>query len=237
MPLCVAQFELSYENNLAEAKCLVDGIRQITAAAITEEIATLRLSFEKADWQTTQFAFDELATTSSNISVPIIKTATVPLVSPYQIVDTGISATTSPGIQVYRASSTATLDRSFMLTQTAAPTTAEQVQIDVTNTALVFTAANAGATIQYSIAQPFTSIPTIGLATTADKFGTLEFIGKVYNSEFSSPPTIRCPRIYRTGTPSISIAGDVSTLDVEFRAGVPDGGRKAVQWFNTARGV
>ena len=67
-PLSIASFELAFEDNNIEAKALIDGKRQVVAAAISESIATLTL---------TAAAIDTAAATAIDITTPIDTTTPI----------------------------------------------------------------------------------------------------------------------------------------------------------------
>lgn len=226
----MASFEFSQNDQLAEAKCLIDGKRQITAAAITESVATVRLTFEFADFSTLGFAYDELPTNSLNVPLPILKSAVVPTASPFEVADTDITAGNAGSILVYRAS-----DKVFLTPGTAA-TGLTANQFFAAAGKITFGAASGGATVQYQVLKTYASMPTIGVAQTADSFGVLEFNGILYQAE-GERYAIQFPRLSRVSTPQISITGNLAEISVEFRASVKPGDRRPFKIFNLSKAI
>ncbi len=216
-PLCVASFEMSFDTQLAEAKCLIDGTRQITSAAITEQTATVNLNFEFADFNVLGFAYDELPQLGTAVPIPVLKTATVPATTPFEINDTDITAGNAASVLAYNATT-----KTFLKRATAAPTAGE---FQAAAGKITLAAAAAGQVIQYSTLKTFASVQTLGVGQQADSFGVLEFWGMLYQGD-GERYLINIPRLSRVGTPNISISGDIAEIAVEFRASVPAGARK-----------
>lgn len=226
MPLCIAGFEMTFDTQLAEAMCLVDGKKQVTAAAVTQETATVRLTFQFADFNTLGLAYDELPSTSTAVQIPMIKFAQVPTVAPFEVADTGVDENTL----VYNSTT-----RTF-LKKASGTTVSTATEYAIDGGKIVFHASAAGNTVEYQIFRSFSSIPTIGVAATADSFGVLELWGQLYQAN-GERYVINIPRLSRVSTPNISITGDVAEIQVEFRASVPPGARRSFRLFNITGGV
>lgn len=221
LPACIAQFSLTPSVQLAEAKCLVNGKKQISAARITEETWTLKLTFEKAGWNELGFAFDELPQASTSISIPILKTGRVN--SAGEIADADISV----GLDV-RAYESTPITRFLKLTSSATPVEGE---FKLAAGKLIFPIAKAGAVIAYSNTKAYASIETIGQEANFDSFGRLVFTGEVYTTEDSVPMQIVVPELSRVSVPSFSITGSLSALEIEFRASVAAGDRRPFKLY------
>lgn len=224
-PLCIAGFELTFDDSLAEAKCLVDGRKQISAAAITETIASMKLTFEFVDWTILQLAFDELAQSTSTIVLPVLKTATVN--SSNEVVDTELTSAT--GVYVYRK--TPQPGKYYEIITTGTPT-ADQAKVDTAATKLVFASSEAGAVVQYTVNKTYTTIESIGKESTYDKFGKLSFSGIISGTEFSTGMQIVVPQLSRVSTPALTITGELARLEIDFRASVAPGFRSVFQLYN-----
>lgn len=223
-PTCIASFELSVDTNLAEARCLIEGKRQITAARITEEVATLTLTFERAGWTELGFAYDELPQTSSGITLPQVKTAIVD--SSNQIVDAEITVADDVTVLAYEASPTA---RFLLRVDNPAVPTAGEYRVDIG--LLQLPVGSEGQVVSYVVNKTYTSIETIGEESTFDSFQRLIFTGLVYTTEDSVPLQIVVPELSRVSTPSFSINGDLTELVIEFRASVPAGERRPFKLY------
>lgn len=224
-PLSIASFSLAFEDNNIEAKALIDGVRQNVAAAISESIATLTLTFEYMDWQTLGLAFDEVGSTSSNIKLPQLKSKKAILgTGVAEVADTEILSTHVVGedILVYVASRGSWGDRKYL---TAAEVTVSAGKIAIDDI-------YAGAVIQYSVPKTYTSIDTIGVESEYDKFGKLVFQGICSGTEFGRQGMgIIIPELSRISTPELTVNGDLAEMTVEFRASVPVGQRKPYQFY------
>lgn len=223
--LAIASFSLAFEDNNIEAKALIDGRRQIVAAAISESIATLTLTFEYMDWQTLGLAFDEIAGVSTGVTLPQLKSKTATLGSGVaEVADAEILAGHVVGedILVYVASRGSWGDRKY-LTRADVTVSAGKIAIDDIY---------AGAVIQYSVPKTYDSIETIGVESEYDQFGKLVFQGVVSGTEFGrSGMGILIPELSRVSTPELTVNGDLAEMTVEFRASVPVGQRKPYQFY------
>lgn len=225
LPLCVASFELTFEDQLAEAKCLIGGKRQITSAGITESVASFNLTFEKIDFNTLGFAYDELVATTSSISFPVVKTATIPSGPTPTITDADVPATAGATL-VYL---TGGVNGGTYMTRVGSSPTAGQYSVSAGS--IVFNTADAGKVVTYSALKSFSSVPTVGVESGADEYGALTFEGLLYTPE-GNRYGIQLGSLTRVGSPSISITGDLAQLTIPFRAGVPTGWRKPFRLFN-----
>jgi hypothetical protein len=219
-PLSIASFSLAFETNNIEAKALIDGKRQIVAAAISEDIATLTLTFEYLDWQNLQFLYDEVASVSTGVTLPQLKSKTATLgTGVAEVADADILAGHVVGedILVYVASRGSWGDRKYLA---AADVTVSAGKIAIDDI-------YAGAVIQYSVPKTYASIETIGVESEYDQFGKLMFQGVVSGTEFGRAGMgIIIPELSRISTPEITINGDLSELTLEMRASVPVGQRR-----------
>lgn len=232
-PPLLASFELTSDSNLLEAKALIGGRKQVVAAAINEETWTMNTSTEFVDWTSLQFGLDELAQTSSDIVVPQLKSAAVGAAN--TIVDDDLTTGADNDVRVYKATY-GTKGRLFFKVVATAPAAADEVQLGAG--LLTFHSSIAvGEQIQYTTLKAYDSMETIGVENEADSWGRLEFWGLAYGTEFPGQMLIRVPSLSRISVPSISVAGDVSTLDVEFRAEVPTGKRKPYELYELNTGV
>lgn len=225
-PLSIASFELSFEDKNIEAKALIDGKRQIVAAAIVESVATLTLTFEYMDWQTIGLAYDEISGTTSSITLPQFRSKRAVADSDSaNIVDADITASMQVGedILVFVASKGAWGDRKYL----------KASDVTVVAGKLELPVIYDGAVIQYSIPKTYTSIETIGVEANYDKYGKLMFQGVVSGTEFGKKGMgIIVPELSRISTPTLKVNGELAEMTVEFRASVPIGQRSPFQFYN-----
>lgn len=233
-PLSIASFELSFEDNNIEAKALIDGKRQVVASAISESIATLKLTYEYMDWQTLGIAFaDELASSSTNIVWNSLRSNNAllnGLGDAAEVADADIAGTEVIGedILVYVASKGPWGDRKYLK---AADVTAVAGKLELDPM-------YEGAIIQYSVSENYSAIETIGLEKNYDSIGALHFQGVVAGTEFGNKGMgIVIPKITRISTPAITVNGDMAELEVEYRAEVPVGKRRVYEFYNLSTGT
>ena len=236
-PLCLASFELEFDDTELQARCLEGGIRQLKAAAITESIATLRLTFEVVDFQQLAFAFDEIPQTSTGVVLERLKRATVTDGGGVgEIIDADITAInealTDDGILAYRESRNATLSPDYLLKVPGAPAGTEEFQVDTGATRLVFDSANIGAAVSYVIPQAYSSVEAIGQEQVFNTFGSFSFIGEVSSTEAINGWLLVVPQIGRVSKPSFSVTGELSELVVETRPVLAAGERSTFKIFN-----
>lgn len=232
-PPLLSSFEYNGDVNFLEAKALVDGEILTAASRINERTYTLSVTTQFADWPAMQFAFDELAQTSSSPVVPTLKTAIVGAAVSGEIADADITAGTAASVQAYTNSTQAPNGREFLVASVGVAAGAVgTVTVNGTSGKLLFNSAYDGYPVTYLVNKTYTSAATIGLESSFDRFGKLEFWGKLYGTEFNQPGVIRFPNIGRIGVPSLSVAGDVTELTIEFRASIdPDNGFRSPHIF------
>lgn len=227
-PPCLSSFELNGEANFLEAKCLVDGKIATVAAAINEEVYTFTVTTQFTDWQALQFAYDELSQQSANVVLPSLKISTVGADTADTIADADIVAGNLASVKVYVNSQGSWGDRRFLkVIDTGVPTVDEVL---VAAGTLTFNSAFNGATVQYIVDKTYSSAETIGLESSFDRMGKLEFWGLAYGTEFQVPVPIRIPDLSRISIPTLSVNGDITELTVEFRANVDTSRGFRNQW-------
>lgn len=249
-PGLVASFGLTFQDQNAEAKALVAGKRQIVAAAITESIATLQLNFEYQDWQTLQFAFDELAGTTSSVDLPALYTGTADssgLVNfPTNSIPT--NAVLGKDLFFYVASRGPWGDRGFVALDTANGAdepyntnegsfinVAESITKGATS-AVKLPAIYAGAVVQMTANKTHSSIETIGVEAEYSSWGKLIFSGVLNGTEFDGRGAqIIVPEISRIATPQITVNGSLTEMQIQFRASVPAGKRRPFEIYNISQ--
>lgn len=226
-----ASFELAFETQRQQAKALIGGKKQVVASAITEELASLKLTFEFADWATVQMALDEQAADETAVPWQEIRTVKVPATTPFEVVDADISVSTAPSITAFRASKGTWGGTGFLTKVGVAPIDADKFQVNAATSKLVFHSSLAGAIVTYSITLPKT-VSSIGNTSVGNSFGALQFSGLCYTTETSKPLGIVIPNITRNSKPSLSFTGGLTVLEINFDANVEPGKRLPYSLFN-----
>lgn len=236
LPLCIASFELEFEDQELQARCLEGGIRQLKAAAITESIALLRLTFEVVDFKSIAFAFDEKEQVSSGVVIEQLRNGTVVDGGGVgEIVDTDINAVNEAlldGVLAYRTSRNAILAADYLFKTAVAPVDATEFQVDTVGNRLVFDAANIGAKVAYSIPRTYTSVESIGHEQDFNQFGSFGFVGEISSTESLNGLILYVPSIGRVSKPSFSVTGELSPLVIETRPVLASGERSTFKIFN-----
>jgi hypothetical protein len=214
LPLEIFSFDFSTDSNSLEAKSQKKGIIRTIASAVGESTGTLKLSSQYGNWGHLGFFLNQLPTVVAEVSIPVLKTGTVPSESPYEITDAGITTATVDGIFVYLFDG----QDSQYLKKVGTTPTGYEVEVDTTAHKLIFPAALDGKLFTYTIPVTETNVQRYGGAT-GDKYGTIEFWGTIYGTE----DRIHFPSLDFKTTPSISLTGDVATLEVDFSANVSSG--------------
>lgn len=216
---CLASFELTSDTTFGEAQCQKKGILQTVAGAITAETFTLSLTYEFNDWTNLQLLFGELATSESNVVLPVAKAAEVP--TGLVITDTDITAATAASVLV------TDVTNNILLTVVAVAPNANEVQVDGTTGELTFNASQAGATVEYVVDKTYTTIEAIGVADTVDLLTNLSFTGLIASTtDGTDGYQIIVDKLERTTTPTVTLAGDVATISIEYRCLALPGKRK-----------
>lgn len=196
-------FSIESSATKKEAKAWRDGTRKTVASAIGDTTTTLKLSFEYLDFQHLGFAYDQLPSNLSNLSIPILIEGVVPNVSPYTVSNPDIVTGQVTGVYVVTGPNAG--DRP--LTGTGSPT--------IASGSVTFTSADAGQSVAIAVNKLVTSIDTIGADTNPDRYGNMSFFGKGYGPLFPKGIGIYCPSISRNTVPNFT-TGDVPKFEVDF---------------------
>jgi hypothetical protein len=215
LPLQLFDFEFTQDATSIEAKAQKNGIKKVIASAIGEITGTVKLSTQFGNWSHLEFFLDQFSNTESSVAIPVLKSGTVPSSSAYEVSDAGITTGTASGIYVYVYDDQDSGYRTKAGTSSPDP---GEVYVDTTNNKLVFNAADAGKTISYTLPVTHTSGKSLGGAIN-DQYGALSFYGTIYGPEW----TIYFPNLTRKTMPSITLNGDVASLEVEFTANLVPG--------------
>ncbi len=222
-PQCLATFELSTDTTFAEAQCMKKGILITTASAISGETFTLNLTYQFNDWTNLQLLFGELASTESSVTLPTAKAA---VVSGGVINDTDITAGTAASVCV-----TDVTNSVLLLTEVDGTAADGTVDVDPTGN-LTFDAAQEGITVEYVVDKTYSSIDAIGVAEDVDFLTNLTFSGVIASTpDGEEGMQIIIPRLERISTPTITLAGDVAEITIEYRCITPQGKRKPFELY------
>ena len=217
------KFDLTGEGGEIISEKFVAGKKVIAGSLLAGEKYKLKVGIQAASFTALAWAHGEVTKTTSNITLPEVREARVPLVAPFEVVDADLA--TSAGAWVFQVDP---IDTALIIS-VAAPA-AGAFQVDVPGTKLVFNAAQAGASIVYRVFKTYANVRSIGKETlaAADLLSQFRFGGVGYTD--GRRVRIDIPKMSRISVPSLSLS-DVTTLEVEFRLAVAAGERSAYQFY------
>ncbi|MEX0271397.1 hypothetical protein AB3R30_19840 [Leptolyngbyaceae cyanobacterium UHCC 1019] len=224
IPLFLFQFEFSQEAESKEAQGFVGGRLVTKSTAEASVSSTVKLTTQFTDWQQLGLVLDQFPRVLTNEKLVVLKTATVPSVAPYEIVDAAITVANTNDIFANIAGA-GVWGQPKPLPRAATPATPAtgQVGVDTTGTKLVFNVAQAGAPVTYTVPVTLTSVEAYGGSGTLSKIGNLEFNGIIYSPEASQGIPISFPLLQRKTRPTMTISNDVPEFEIEFGAIPPVG--------------
>ncbi len=197
---------------------------------------TLQMSMQYVNWEGLGFALGQYSRILTNEKIPLLRTQTVPLSGPFEIVDPDLSATDDAEIFVTMPDA-GTWGQPGPMLRTATPTTSRQVSINRTAGKLTFAAAAAGAPISYIVTKAYSAIEAYGGAGIIDKRGAMEMWGLWESPEVTAGIPIWIPKLKKVGRPSFSFSGGIPELSMEFEVLTPAGWENAYKMYNLNTGV
>lgn len=227
LPVEPMEFSLEGASEKKESTKFKDGKIVKAGSVVSKETYTMKVGIEAVNWMALQFAYGELAGVTASASLPILKYATVPSTSPYEIVDTDITTTT---VQVSVTQSGAgTWGRARPLTRNTTTPTSGEFQVTTGSNKLTFNAAQAGAPIAYRTFKTYTNIESIGAESVYTAFSTFTFSGILYMDEELVKVVV--PTISRSNIPTLSVV-DTTKFELEFDITISGSFRTAFQMYN-----
>lgn len=218
LPVEPMEFTLAGESTSKTSTKFKDGILVTAGTAQAGETFTLTIGIEAVNWLSLQFAYGELASTTASIALPTLKYATIPALTPFEIIDTDLTS-----LVVYATD----LASGIPLTRVVgAPAATGEFQVVTGTTRLVFHSSDAGKAIAYRTFKAYTDVSTIGVEAVATTLSNFQFSGVCYNDEEKYELVI--PKMGKTNIPSLGIS-DVTKLDVEFQLALTGSNRKVFQ--------
>lgn len=211
IPLDLFEFELTADSSSIEGKAQKKGVKKIIGSAIGEVDYNLKLSGQLARWDQIGFFLGQLSKTASSISLPVLKSATVPSSSPYEITDAAITTGTAAGVYVYLLDGEAST-----YIKTGGSAASGVAQVDGSGGKLVFHSSAAGKSVVYTVPVAETNQAYYG-GDNDNTLGNFELWGTVYGPEHK----IWVKNLTIKTKPSLSFTGsDVATLEIEATANV-----------------
>lgn len=198
--------------------------RVVVASAPGDEESTLTLRYE-VDWAALQVGMGELAE-NVNVTLPTRKEAKIPLVTPFEISDTAITA--GADVRVYLSGAVGTESLGHLTAAAAAPTGR---QFQITAGKLVFPSTLAGGAIVYSVPSVLTSVPSIGKAPNPVKIDEYAWVGHACGDGWPNGVIIHIPRIKQVGKPSINTDDDEPVLEIQYECLTAAGERAPIHYY------
>jgi len=220
LPVEPMEFSLVGESTSKESTKFVDGLLVTAGTAKASEVFTLTIGIEAVNWMVLQLAYGEVAGTTASASLPTIKRATIPLVTPFEIIDTDLTTEL-----VYVTALSASQPMAKVAIEPAATAT---FQVITGTTRLAFHSSDAGKAIAYSTPKTRTALPSIGAETVFTTLSNFEFTGLVYAD--GENYILSIPTMSQINIPTLNVA-DVTKMDLEYRLTVGDAQRKAFQYY------
>ena len=235
----VSGFGITTDEETTEAfKYGDDCVRRKVFEKIISETRSISIMYEAGGWQELQQAEDEVAT-SSNITIPVKKTATFN--SSGEITDTDLSSASIAGDLtlsiVSRGTDASPGDVGFRaLSATPATPAAGEFGYDVGTNRILVDSSDYGAKACYVIQKTLTGAEHIGFASNPSELGQLSFVGFVCveNEEVSRDYRIWIPNLKLIGRPDFNFEGEFPSLEFEYEALASNESNKPVVWIREA---
>lgn len=223
-PPCIASFSLDADVTEIQAKCLKGGIRQTVASAISEKEYTMTVTTEFVDWTGMQYAYDEIAQVSSAVTLPRGKATTIPAGGTFTDADLiGVASS----VRAYIDSRGTWGNRIFLepAASAGAVTANNLFHVDDVTGLVTLNSGVVGAVIQYSFNTTYTTIESIGHEQNFDAFGKIAFSGELVSTEAPSGWQLYVPEMSPITVPSLSVDGDVTSIETQYRVNIAAGQR------------
>ena len=216
-------FELTGEGGEIISEKFVAGKKVVAGSLLAGEKYKLKIGIQAASFTALAWASGEVTKTTASIDLPEVREARVPLVSPFEIVDTDLG--TSAGAWAFQVDP---ID--MPLVPSVGVPAAGAFQVVTVGTKLVFNAAQAGAAIAYRVFKTYTNLRSIGKEAlgVTDLLNNYRFGGIGFTD--GRRVRIDIPKMSRISVPSLSLS-NVTTLEVEFRLAVAAGERAAYMFY------
>jgi hypothetical protein len=195
---------------------------------------TLTLRFNEIDWVNLGFSINAFPKTAgSALKIPVLKYATVPAATTFEIDDAAITAANDDYIFAYITKQGA-WGQPGPLARAATPASpaARQVGVDTTGNKLVFNSAQASAPIAYTVAEDLTTVEYYGGDGTSVKYGIFEFWGRLYLPTSPGQWMVHFPEVTIDGRPTWNLDNDVPTIEVACSAATPSGWEEPFKLYN-----
>lgn len=210
-------FELNEEvSDATELRAFSGGELKTEEVIKGTSTVTITLETEIVNWSMLGLALGELEKTLTNFTLPVMKRAVVPEVAPFEINDAEIVAGNLTSVLAC-IDSLGTWGQTGPLARATVAPTARQVQVAAGK--LTFNAAQAGATISYTLNKTYASAKAYGGPGAATAMGRMQFFGQLYDTSAQGQKggLIWIPRMESIGSPTFSISDGNPTLSTEFQ--------------------
>ncbi|MEO1208606.1 MAG: hypothetical protein AAFX78_03605 [Cyanobacteria bacterium J06638_20] len=198
----------------------------------------LTIGWNEQDWFHMGFARNQFPKTGSNIALPGTLSTTVPLTSPYEIVNPFF---TDANDGLYGVLPFVTEEGAWgqpgSFTRASSAPGAGEVQLDNAGTKLVFNAAQAGAPIDVPIFGTKTSIEYYGGPGVSVKFGEFELWAEVYLGGISQKVLRHYPKCEIISDAALTVNDSINEVTIEISPGLPAGWERPFAEYNMATAV
>lgn len=205
LPIEPMSIEISGESDSLTSQKFAEGLLVTAGSVQSSQSFTMTIGIQAIDWVTMQFAYGLKSAVTATVDLPVMRYATIPSTSPYEIVDTDI---TTDQVRVAFVGGAA-------LTATESTPATGEFEVDTASTKLVFATADAGKAIAYRVLKTYTNIRSIGAESAVTPLRAFEFYGTVFNGN-GDRYGLKIPNMSRLGIPTLSLTGDAAQFDLEF---------------------
>jgi hypothetical protein len=181
---------------------------------------TCAISIEAVNRASLELALGIKSAISSSLDLVELRTKRVPTSGAAEITDLDIGA--ALGVQAYVVERGTWGDSGpLTLLATGAPATG-QFKVDSVNNKIVFNAAQAGATIAYTLIKNYTGLRTLGKEQGVAALNNIGLQGLLYTENDAEYTKIVIPKMIKTKSPSLDF-GEKTVLELEYRMVVATG--------------
>jgi hypothetical protein len=181
---------------------------------------TCQMTIEAVNRAALELALGIRSAISTSLDLVELRTKRIPTTGAPEITDLDISA--ALGVQAYVVEKGAWGDAgSLTLLASGTPATG-QFKVDSVNNKIVFNAAQAGATIAYTLIKNYAGLRTIGKEQGAAQLNNIGLQGVLFTDSGTEFTKIVIPKMIRTKSASFDF-GEKTNLELEYRMVVASG--------------
>ena len=199
---------------------MVSGRKVVAGAKEGMVERTAAIQIEAASRGALELALGVRSAITSSLDLVELRTKIVPKVAPFEITDADIGSSLGMQVSVVEKGSWGDAGNLTLLA-TGAPATG-QFRPDSASNKLIFNAAQAGATVVYTLIKNYAGLRTLGKEQGAAQLNTIGFEGLINTENDAETSKVVIPKMIRTKSTSLDF-GEKTVLDIEYRMVVATG--------------